>query len=285
MSYVIKKTANEYFILWLFQVNIQGVQYNIQVRKDEIETRAINVRIGNTFVQISRRDKPQPVNDDVLNYRLNSLQWGIHIIEFLDMVKEGDIKRANIDLKRMLPFCYSWSVRSMYFKEIVDFIMKTEVLLSEQLAMRVRVGSFVNPKGGVGNNKAADMHEENTIMKTKSVIKPLGAGKTDKALVTASAAAPVMSDISHHLEHLLNIHIDHARGHSHKDRAPDVMELLEALPEINPFSPTNGLRMREFHNINDAPFGNIDKSAMNNYLAKLILHCRRGQAMPEDEEE
>ena len=42
---------------------------------------------------------------------------------------------------------------------------ETAVLLSKQLAMRVRVGSFVNPKGGAGRNKAADMQQENTIMK------------------------------------------------------------------------------------------------------------------------
>ena len=162
--------------------------------------------------------------------------------------------------------------------------MKTAVLLSKQLAMRVRVGSFVNPKGGAGRNKAADMQQENTIMKTKRVIKPLGAGKTDKALVTASAAAPVMSDINQHLEHLLNIHTDHARSHTHKDREPNVRELLNILADLKPFSTTTGRRMREFNNISSNPFEKIDKTAMNSHLEKLARRCRHGQ-LDRDEEE
>ena len=43
------------------------------------------------------------------------------------MIKEGDVQCANIDLKRMLPILYFLLIRSLYFKEIVDFIMKTEV--------------------------------------------------------------------------------------------------------------------------------------------------------------
>ena len=94
----------------------------------------------------------QPADDDCVNYSSNNLLWGIHVLEFLDMIKEGDVHCANIDFKWMLPFFYSWSTRSLYFKEIVDFIMKTEVLLSKQLAMRVRDFNtiFKVQKYGVG---------------------------------------------------------------------------------------------------------------------------------------
>jgi hypothetical protein len=45
--------------------------------------------------------------------------------------------------------------------ECIVFIIKTEVLLPPKQAMRVRVSSFINPKGKKGKNIVADMQKEN----------------------------------------------------------------------------------------------------------------------------
>lgn len=65
-------------------------------------------------------------------------------------------------------------------------------MLPELTAMRVRLGSFVNPHGKKGGNKPADMQQENNILVLKDVIKGLGANKTTKAMERASPAAPVV---------------------------------------------------------------------------------------------
>lgn len=103
--------------------------------------------------------------------------WYIHFCEFKDGIREGDPFRTNINLKRMIPFFYSHSVRSKYAVECIDYILKTEVMLPKLTAMRVRLGSFVNPHGKKGGNKPADMQQENNILVLKDVIKGLGATK------------------------------------------------------------------------------------------------------------
>jgi hypothetical protein len=104
-----------------------------------------------TIRQIQRQ------KDDLNDYVYNFMQWYFVILNFKDTIKEGDIYRTNVILKMMVPFLYSHSVLSKYFVECIDYILKTEVMLSPRLSMRVRMSSFVNPKGGKGKNKAADM--------------------------------------------------------------------------------------------------------------------------------
>ena len=103
--------------------------------------------------------------DDLYNYLRNYLQWYFVLVQILDAIREGDMERTNISLKMMLPFFYSHSELSKYFDECVDYILKTEVVLPPGVAVQVRAASFVNLKGGVGNNKAADMHTENEVNK------------------------------------------------------------------------------------------------------------------------
>lgn len=145
--------------------------------------------------------------DDLQNYSIQLLMWYIHFCEFQDGIREGDPFRTNINLKRMIPFFYSHSVRSKYAVECIDYILKTEVMLPKLTAMRVRLGSFVNPHGKKGGNKPADMQQENNILVLKDVIKGLGANKTTKAMERASAAAPVVAETVEKLYEQYSVHI------------------------------------------------------------------------------
>ena len=40
-------------------------------------------------------------NDDIYNYNMNLLQWGLHIIDLDDIIKEGDIARISTALRRL----------------------------------------------------------------------------------------------------------------------------------------------------------------------------------------
>lgn len=88
----------------------------------------------------------QSPSDDLNNYVRNFVQWYYVVLNFKDTIKEGDIYRTNVILKMMIPFFYSHSALSKYFVECIDYILKTEVMLSPRLSMRVRLSSYVNPK-------------------------------------------------------------------------------------------------------------------------------------------
>lgn len=60
----------------------------------------------------------------------------------------------------------------------------------------VRAASFINRKGKAGKNKPADMEKENQIKFLKDLIRDLGKGKTEAAVVNISRAEPVFRDLS-----------------------------------------------------------------------------------------
>ena len=79
---------------------------------------------------------------------------------------------ARYMLQMMIPF-YGNSACSKYFIECVDYILKTEVSLPPGLALRFQLALFVDPTRGMGNNKPADMQQENVLI-LKKVIWALG---------------------------------------------------------------------------------------------------------------
>jgi hypothetical protein len=80
-------------------------------------------------IEISIMKKPQ---DDLYNYVLQFMQWYLFILSFKDTDREGVIYRNNVNLKFCIPLFFSHSALSKYFIECIDYILKTEALLSEK---------------------------------------------------------------------------------------------------------------------------------------------------------
>ena len=225
--------------------------------------------------------------DDVKNYTTQLLQWYIHLLEFEDAIKEGDIVRCNICIKMMIPFFYAHSSRSKYLVECIDYILKTEAILPAALAVRCRLGSFINPHGKQGGNKPADMQQENNILVLKDAIKALGAGKSDAAIVRTSLAAPVADAITNQYKAILGMH---TRSGHHVDKADDV-DIETALPwinRVNPFASHPGRRMLRYRGIRDNAFARVDKTKFLTLLSKIANRLKRGLNVDEnlyDEEE
>ncbi len=110
------------------------------------------------------------MKDDLHNYVVNFMNWFSVLLVMQDATSEGNMFINNITLKFMIPFFYSHSALSQYMSECIDYILKTEIMLSERMAMKVRAASFVNPTGRLGHNKAADMQKENQVLVLKDLI-------------------------------------------------------------------------------------------------------------------
>jgi hypothetical protein len=218
---------------------------------------------------------PQETTDDLHNYSGQLLMWYLHYCEFQDGIREGDPFRTNINLKRMIPFFYSHSVRSKYAVECIDYILKTEILLPQRTSMRVRLGSFVNPHGKKGGNKPADMQQENNILVLKDVIKGLGASKTPKAMERASAAAPVVAETVENYMHHTGC-VTRSGKHSTKNIVDDVKFVVQNLSQIDPFSVTNNRRMTFYNGFRKNPFSSIS-SDFQSHLCKIVDRLKRGQ--------
>lgn len=163
------------------------------------------VSINGVELKLKSVIENQGQQDDLYNYVNNYLQWYFVIMQLQDAIHEGDITRTNVVLKTMTPFFYSHSVLSKYFTECIDYILKTEIILPPSLSLQVRAGSFVNIHGGMGKNKAADMHKENEVKLLKDLIRGLGANKTEKSIIAMSKAAPVISSIANNFDTMLSM--------------------------------------------------------------------------------
>ena len=212
--------------------------------------------------------------DELRNYSLQVLQWFMVIREFSDAIKEGDPFRSNICLKQMLPFFYGYSARSKYFVECVDYILKTEVLLPPALAMRCRLGSFVNTLGG-HKNKPADMQQENNILVLKDVIKGLGAGKTEKAMMRATEAAPVANEIVEKYKTVLGISSSDGK-HKRKSDEEDVQTVLNFALEQSLFKPNHRRKMKHFSGIRSNFYSKVDKILFAKHLSSVANRLKRG---------
>ena len=194
-------------------------------------------------------------------------------LNFDDAIKEGDPFRLNVTMKAMLPFFFCHSSLTKYGIEIIDFITKTEAALNPKLAMRVRLGSFINSEGGPGKNKAADMQQENNIKMIKRVIKGLGTQKTEKSMGRATAAACPLTTLASHHEQYLGIKKSE-RGHTSKPRTEDVYHLLNRFSVLKPFSNTPGRKLQGFV-VSSSPVYFLDREKYEEFLQKNLIRTVR----------
>lgn len=117
--------------------------------------------------------------------------------------------------------------------------------------MRVQLSSYVNPKGGKGKNKAADMEKENEVRVLKDLIRGLGANEIEHAILTITKAAPVISEIAANFGSSLKIK---ERGTSHKKRDDkgDLITLVNALKQKNIWNHVPGRELS--NNVSETPF-------------------------------
>uniref|UniRef100_A0A8W8I4B1 DUF6589 domain-containing protein n=1 Tax=Magallana gigas TaxID=29159 RepID=A0A8W8I4B1_MAGGI len=256
----------------LFNVSLEDAQEGVN-----IELNMLNRRIP---VRISINEKDR---DDLQSYVFQFLQWYFVILTFKDAIKEGDSDRTNITLKFCIPIFFSHSILSKYLEECVDYILKTEVLLTEKLAMKVRYGSFVNLTGHKGENKAADLQKENEVLVLKELIRGLGSNKTEKAIDTITKAAPVIQDIVDNFDKMSNI--SHRNTHHRKRSSEgDIKCILKVIVPLKIWNYTEGRTLESFKKIKKSQF-DFERCQFKEAINRKIQRLKRGISVPESSDE
>ncbi|XP_067664403.1 uncharacterized protein [Haliotis asinina] len=228
-------------------------------------------------------NKDVSMGDDLHNYVVNFMNWYFVILVFQDGISEGNMYLNNITLKFMIPFFYSHSSLSKYMSECIDYILKTEIMLSSRMAMKVRAASFVNPTGRQGHNKAADMQKENQVLVLKGLIKGLGANKTEKSIVKISKVAPVVESISDNVVSLTKS-ADYHTSHRQRSSSDDIKEILSVLQTSNPWIVTPGRQLKGFQGISQTPFS-FNVQQMRNSIQTNVDRLKRGVVFVPDDDE
>ena len=183
-----------------------------------------------------------PTQDEVHDYNLAYMRAMLDFVILDNIVRAGDIERLPAILKRLLPlFVGLTSFMSKYSIEIINFLTKTEHILSPRESAAVKLRAFVNTSGTCDGNKPADMQQENNIKAVKNVVRGLGAGKTNKALIRSSKAAPGINQLVDDLSSSFQLKPERAHCHKYqKDDGPDKDIVSGILRENQPFRTQPG---------------------------------------------
>ncbi|XP_062576937.1 uncharacterized protein LOC134238840 [Saccostrea cucullata] len=276
----VNSTINEKGLL-NFQLEINNTKYIFRLTPEQVkrgETITLSVSNNEIPVTISQAEPKDEDADGLQNYVMQFLQWYFIILTLKDAIKEGDSCRTNITLKFCIPIFFSHSVYSKYLEECIDYILKTEIMLSEKMAMKVRYGSFVNLSGRGGENKAADLQKENEVMVLKELIRGLGSNKTEKAIVTITKAAPVIQDVVCNFDRMLGLR-DKKTHHKKRSFQDDVKCILKELLTLKIWEKTNGRQLENFPKIAMSPFA-VDTIHFKDVVMKKVQRLKRGIVIP-----
>ncbi|XP_061185218.1 uncharacterized protein LOC133193276 [Saccostrea echinata] len=161
-----------------------------------------------------------------------------------ETAKTGNIDQVIPNLKACVPFLYTTSRQSKYMYEFIDFIHKVQYTLSPFMKIRVLEFCFVNTKGGERGNVEADLVQEHSVRAQKTLIRQLGANKTEKAILRSASAGVVVDSVCRQLDTALNIKPKSSR-HTKTVSAEDKEKILQILKTTKPFTLQPGRDMKE----------------------------------------
>lgn len=253
--------------------------------QERVEKRSTILVNGQQFIiQTSEEKTCYKEEDEVYNYCMLLCHWYLHVIEMHDTAKEGDIHRAVLNCKYAIPFFYSHSKLSKYLVENVNYVLQTEHLLSPLQSLRVLEGSFVNTIGGKGKCVESDLVQEHSVCNQKSLIRSLGANKTEKSISRATASADAIAEICSQMDNCLQIKPKSGR-HSKTVSVNDQIIVSRELRKIRPFQYIPGRKCQGFSSLHPIPVTTENVPNMKDWINHLIRRLTRGQVVPVEEEE
>lgn len=211
-----------------FNVLVEERNFHLQANVEQIRN-GCNFTLPDLQKPVTVKEVQKP-SDDLHNYAVNFLNWYFVACSLPNAIAKGNIYQTNITLKFMVPLFYLHSSLSKYMTECIDFLLKTEVLLTPNMALKVRAAAFVNPTGRPRHNKAADIEKENEVKMLKDLILGLGANKTENTIVKISKVAPIIHSILDNLNVMTSTKDFHT-NHKARPSADDIQHILDVLKD------------------------------------------------------
>ena len=128
-------------------------------------------------------------SDGVCHYSVNMIKSYMILADMKDAVATGSGQHLSSLHKQLLRHFYSATGFNEYAIEMLVSIMQREILLSPAEAYQCTWAATVNWSGGEGKNVEIDLFQENRNKDMKSMVKSMGANKTDKAINRSSKAS------------------------------------------------------------------------------------------------
>ncbi|KAH3723582.1 hypothetical protein DPMN_049373 [Dreissena polymorpha] len=150
--------------------------------------------------------------------------------------------------------------------------------------MRVLEGAYVNVKGGKGQNVESGLTQEHSVCNQKTLIKSLGANKSEKSIQRVTGAADTISEICSKLDECVNIK-PKSGHHSKPLNESDKESVAKILRNIKPFKYTPGRKCPGFKNIKPFPMNEDQLPMMKDRLNQIITRLKRELHVPVEQED
>ena len=127
-------------------------------------------------------------------------------------------------------------------------VMQSQILLSEAEVHQCKWAATVNWNGGQEKNIEIYLFQENRNSDMKTLIRSMGANKSDKAISRVSKASGGVKKIVESFEK--QVHLRHRSSlHSHKSSADDEKMICSDLRHLRPFVQVDGRAFESFADI------------------------------------
>ena len=221
---------------------------------------------------------PPVVKDDVRNYQLALLEYGMLYLNFSDAISEGDGLRILRCWKFFLMFLKADGARSRkYAIEGLHLISQYYAILSPRDAHRLIWNWFIKAKPGLGGNIPLDLALEHYNRVLKEVIKKMGPNASNHNAVNRFCKCiSVTKQLLDNFDHDCAV-LKQSGRHVQKKCAADLTKIVKQLLEHNVFKCTEGRTYKYFNgcspsilqrfNLHDA-FKWIDEHKKNIVLKK-----------------
>lgn len=220
--------------------------------------------------------KSVDISDTVYNYSSNLCHWVLQLMMMEDVVKEGDIFRLIPCVMYTMPFFFAHSRLSKYFEECLDFLLKTQFLLSPMQRIQVLEGAFTNIRGGVGNNIESDLAQEISVCNQKDLIRSLGANKSEKAILRSTRAADTVSLICEHVDSSVNLKKTGSK-HNIPKAEKDEQVVSASLRDLKPFKKIEGRSCGGLQSILSSSLLKIDNEDFKYRINQVVSRLYYGQ--------
>ncbi|XP_068685296.1 uncharacterized protein [Montipora foliosa] len=204
--------------------------------------------------------------DFVRNYSLCLIRYYFLFCDLKDAIKEGNGQRLASLHKVLLLHFKALQGFNAYAIEMLINTVQNEIFLSEAEAHQCKWASTVNWKGGAGKNMEIDLLQENRNKDIKTMIKRMGANKTDKAIANASRAAGGQRKIVENFDAQVNRASPSTSSHSHKSAATDEGKVQAALHALKPFNAHPHRRHDSFPAISPDPLSTLNEVELDRWL-------------------